>query len=50
MHRHGYGCCCGCHGSRRYLTEDEKKEKMQKYAESLKRELQAVKEELQQLG
>jgi len=48
MHKQGCGCSCGCHG-RQYLTKEEKKEKLQHKAECLGKELEGVKEALQEL-
>jgi len=48
MHKQGCGCSCGCHG-RRYLTKEEKKEMLQHKAECLEKELEGIKESLQEL-
>jgi hypothetical protein len=50
------GCQCGCeagipgypHG-RRFLTKEEKIERLENYAESLKKELSAVAEKIKEL-
>lgn len=42
------GCSGGCHG-RKYLTKEEKKERLQHRAECLGKELEGVKEALQEL-
>ena len=50
-------CCCGPNGQeeghghkRRLLTKAEKIEKLTKYAETLKKELTAVEEHIQELN
>jgi len=50
--RHGnifHGCQCGCHGGRRFLSKKERKDMLEKYRESLKRELEGVEEALEAL-
>jgi predicted transcriptional regulator len=48
-------CGCGCHEEshghhkRRFLTKEEKIEKLQKYAEELQKELAAVQEHIREL-
>ena len=44
-------CCCkGGHGHhRRYLTKEEQVERLQHYAKGLEKELQAVKERIEEL-
>ena len=46
----GCGCCgCGCGTfSRRFLTEKEKKERLEEYKAQLKRELEGVEEHIQE--
>ena len=53
---HGMESCeCGCHDEshgqykRRFLTKAEKIEKLQNYAEELKKELTAVQEQIKEL-
>jgi len=41
-------CGCGC-GGRRFLSKEEKIEKLEDYRESLKKELQGVEEELKEI-
>lgn len=46
------GCKCGCeegHHLRRFLTKKERTEKLQEYAEELKKEIVAVEEHLKEL-
>jgi len=47
----GTKCCCkgGQHYHRRYLTKAEQTERLQKYADDLEKELQAVNEKLKTL-
>jgi predicted transcriptional regulator len=48
-------CGCGCHGEshghhkRRFLTKEEKIERLQKYAEELQKEVAAVQEHIKEL-
>ncbi len=44
---HTRGCGCGHH--RRYLTKEERKELLEKYLNNLEKELEAVKERLEEL-
>jgi hypothetical protein len=44
-----HGCKCGAGYHRRFLTKAEIKERLEKYAENLELELEAVKEKLQEL-
>ena len=54
-HQEAESCGCGCHDEshghhkRRFLTKEEKIEKLQKYAEELEKELAAVQEHLKEL-
>jgi hypothetical protein len=48
MHKQGCGGNCGCHG-RKHFTKDEKKERLQHRAECLGKELEGIKEALQEL-
>jgi len=58
MNKHGHGSCCttshgggcGCgHGFRRFYTKEEKREHLERYLESLKKELEAVEEHLKSM-
>ena len=49
MYKHGCGCSCGCHG-RKFLTKEEKKERLLHKAECLEKELEGIKEALQELN
>lgn len=63
MNKHEHGpCCtpshgCGCggygghggHGMRRFYTAQEKREHLERHAESLKKELEAVEEHLKNM-
>ncbi|MBN2380184.1 hypothetical protein JXM67_10340 [candidate division WOR-3 bacterium] len=55
MNKHGmhHGSCCTlshdcgcCHGFRRFYTEEEKREHLERYLESLKKEIKGVEEHL----
>ena len=48
MHNKGYGCSGGCHG-RRYPTREERIEHLKHRQECLQKELQGVKEALEEL-
>jgi predicted transcriptional regulator len=54
-HQETESCGCGCHDEshghhkRRFLTKEEKIEKLQKYAEELEKELAAVQEHIKEL-
>jgi hypothetical protein len=50
------GCVCGCHtgdfghsSGRRFLTKEEKIERLENYSEELKKELVAVEERIKEL-
>ncbi len=49
------GCNCGCCGCgcgpffRRFITEKEKKERLEEYKEQLKKELEGVEERIQEI-
>lgn len=47
----GYDNCCGYggFGGRRYLTKEEKTDRLKAYEEQLANELQAVKERIQEI-
>ena len=57
-----HGCCCGeesghkavashcCGPSRRFATKEERRERLEKYKDQLKKELTGVEEHLQELG
>ncbi len=57
-----HGCCCGdghghkavashcCGPSRRFITKEERREKLEKYKDQLKKELTGLEEHLQELG
>lgn len=55
LHHVTESCDCGCHGEshghhkRRFLTKAEKIERLQNYAEELKKELAAVQERIKEL-
>jgi hypothetical protein len=46
----GRGCCCGC-GTfpRRFFAAKEKEDRLQKYADELKKELAGVEEHIREL-
>ncbi len=48
MHKQGCDGSCGCHG-RKHLTKEEKKGMLQHKAECLGKELEGIKEALQEL-
>ena len=48
MHGHDHSCCCG-YISRRYLTRQEETELLERYLEDLKKEVEAVRERLDDL-
>ena len=48
MNKQGCSGNCGCHG-RKHLTKEEKKAMLQHKAECLGKELEGIKEELQEL-
>jgi len=41
-------CSCGCRHHRRYYTKEEQREHLERYAESLEKELKAVREKLKE--
>lgn len=46
----GYGCCSSDYGySRNYLTKEEKIEMLKEYQENLEKEVQGVKERIEQI-
>ena len=48
MYNKEHGCRCGCHG-RRYPTREERREMLQHKKECLEKELQGIKEALEDL-
>jgi hypothetical protein len=50
-HHHGDDCGCGTplHGGRRFWTREERIARLERYLESLKKEAQAVKEQIAEM-
>lgn len=45
----GCNCGCGCgHGFRRFFTAEEKRERLEKYREQLKKELAGLDEQIEE--
>lgn len=45
----GHECGCGCGYHRRYHTAEERREHLKRYAEGLEKELEAVRDKLNEL-
>jgi chaperonin cofactor prefoldin len=48
MHKQKCGCSCSCHG-RQYPTKEEKRKHLEHKKECLEKELQGIKEALEEL-